>query len=199
MRRQLSSQAWLVTTERKPDNLLLRCASCFVLVEEWRPASKAPALQPVVAGKPGLPAQVTRAAQPRPSPEGPTKALVNSSVSALEHKVDGRIDQLEARLEARLKIVEGQAQSQTQRRDEIDSRLSSSSRDIQGLSSQLQEGLEKVMGMIARCSGASQCPSRLFACVRTSPVLGWKVPSLPSAEGATSLARPCQAPFLSLC
>ena len=86
--------------------------------------------------------------QPRPSCEGPTKALVNSSVSALEHKVDGRIDQLEARLEARLKTVEGQAQSQTQRLDEMDNRLFFSSKDIQGLSSQLQEGLEKVMGMI---------------------------------------------------
>ena len=171
MRRQLSSQAWLVTTERKPDNLLLHCASCFVLLEEWRPASKAPALQPVVAGKPGLPpkqlplpaltrtAQVTPAAQPRPSLEGPTKALVNSSVSALEHKVDGRIDQLEARLEARLKTVEGQAQSQTQRLDEIDSRLSSSSRDIQGLSSRLQEGLEKVMGMIGRLQPSKRMAS----------------------------------------
>ena len=165
VRRQLSSQAWLVTTERKPDNLLLHCASCFVLLEEWRPANKAPALQPVVAGKPGLPLKQlplpALTAQPRPSPEGPTKVLVNSSVSALEHKVDGRIDQLEARLEARLKTVEGQAQSQTQRLDEIDSRLFCSSRDIQGLSSQLQEGLEKVMGMIGRLQPSKHEPPGL--------------------------------------
>ena len=116
VRHQLSSQAWLVTTKRKPDNLLLHCASCFVLLEEWRPASKAPWCREAWTTTEAA-LKVTPATQPRPFPEGPTKALVNSLVSALEHKVDGRIGQLEARLEARLKTVEGQAQFQTQRLD----------------------------------------------------------------------------------
>ena len=38
-------------------------------------------------------------------------------------------------------------------------RLSSSSKDIQGLSSQLQEGLEKVMGMIGRLQPSKRMAS----------------------------------------
>ena len=81
----------LVTLSCKARHVLVRAEAplplrCFLLLEEWRPAHKAPALQPVVAGKPGLPPKQfpasalpgaganVPAVQQRPSPEGPTKA-----------------------------------------------------------------------------------------------------------------------------